>query len=173
MNKILIIMLALVFGTSAYAQEKEFGIRFGYLNSSMNDVNGNNYGRSQDGFFVGAYNDTKMLPFLYLQTGLEYTQMGTEKGVFDYKVHYLGVPAALKVKIGPLFAFGGAAFNVRLTDNDNPFGDNNKWYDTNAFAGVGFELLVFTVDAKYIWGLTDVNEGLNNDGFQIGVGLRF
>lgn len=175
MKKQLFILLLLCISLTSNAQDRDqnIGLRFGYINSNMNNVDGDSYGKSQDGFYVAAYKDVKLMPFLFVQSGLEFTQMGAEVGNSDYKVNYLGVPAALKVKVGPVFAFGGGAFNFRLSDNENPFSDNNKWFDTNAFAGVGVEILMFTVDAKYIWGLTDVNSGLNNDGLQLGVGLRF
>jgi len=158
------------------AQKKNIGIRAGYLKSHMS-YQGDKMGSSDNNYFMTIYKDSKLFPFLYFQSGLEYTRMGGSYNNQTRSVDYLGVPLALKAKVGPVYAFGGASFNVKLSENgtfpDTPFAGKNKWYDSNAFVGAGIEIIIFTFDIKYVRGLTDVNNGIKNNGYQMGLGLRF
>lgn len=164
-------LVFLLFVSSAFAQ-KHYGIRLGYQSSVMMK-DSKKYGGHLDAYYASFYRDTKVFPFLFMNTGLDYMRMGAEIDNMDYTIDYLGVPLGLKCKIGPLYALGGAAINFKISEKDNPFEDKAKWYDAKTFAGGGINILFFTLEAKYIWGLTHIHDGITNDGFQLGCGMRF
>ncbi|MBS2213557.1 outer membrane beta-barrel protein [Carboxylicivirga mesophila] len=176
MKKAMMILSLLMAGNLAFvvmAQDKKFGIRGGYQTSYLTQ-DGDKVGSSKSGFYLGAYKDTKVLPFLHVNTGLEYSQFGASKlDNGDYTLNYIGVPLALKVKVGPLYALGGSGFNVKVAEKGNPFDSSAKWFDIPAYVGAGFNILFVAVEAKHTWGLTDINNGLNNNGFQVGLSMRF
>ncbi|WP_068473452.1 outer membrane beta-barrel protein [Saccharicrinis aurantiacus] len=171
-KKFLGVLALFVVVLNAQASDNNIGLRMGYQNSVMS-VDGNKLGSSGNSFYVNAYKDTKLLPFLFFHSGLQYSQSEASIENQDYKINYLGAPLAIKAKVGPLYALGGAAFNVKLNEKNNPFDSSSSWYDTNAFVGGGFKVLFMTIDARYHWGLTEINNGIKNNSFQIGLGLRF
>ncbi len=160
MKKAIMILGLFIAGNLAFkglAQEKNFGIRGGYQTSYLTQ-DGDKIGSSKSGFYVGAYKDTKVFPFLHFNTGVEYSQLGAsnlDNG--DYKLNYVGVPLALKVKVGPLYAIGGSGFNVKVSENGTPFDDKAKWFDIPAYVGAGFNILFVAVEARQTWVLTDIN----------------
>jgi len=176
-NIFITIALALIIG-SVNAQEvkKNYGVRAGYSSTFMTK-GGDKLGSSDNNYFINVYKDTKVFPFLKFQSGLEYSRTGgTIKNTSLYS-DYLGVPLALKAKVGPFYALAGGSFNVKLAESNIPansaFNGKSKWYDSNAFVGVGIEILIVTFDIKYTQGLTNVNNGLKNNGYQAAIGLRF
>ncbi|MCY1723433.1 outer membrane beta-barrel protein [Prolixibacteraceae bacterium Z1-6] len=172
MKKIIGLAVLLLSIIAVQAQDHNIGLRVGYQNSRML-VDGSKLGSSGNSIYVNAYKDTQMLPFLFFHSGLQYSQSESTIENMDYRLNYLGAPVGLKVKLGPVNAIGGAAFNVKLNEKNSPFEKSAKWYDTNAFLGAGFNILFLNVDARYVWGLTNINNGIHNNGFQIGLGLRF
>lgn len=171
-NITIVAALLLLTMTHVRAQDKHYGIRMGYQSSTMM-LDTEKQGGSLNGYYISAYRDAKVLPFLHFNTGIEYMRMGSEVSKQDYKLDYLGVPLALKLKVGPLYALGGGMINFKISEKGNPYNSSAKWYDTNAFVGGGLNILIFSVEAKYMWGLTKVNNGLKNNGLQIGCGIRF
>ncbi|MBS2098569.1 outer membrane beta-barrel protein [Carboxylicivirga linearis] len=171
-KRILTLAVVLTLFISTQAQDKSMGLRIGYQSSYMM-VDNSKVGSSGNSFYVNAYRDNKLLPFLFFHSGLQYSQSESTIESHDYKINYLGAPLAMKVKVGPIYALGGASFNVKLNEKNNPFESSSSWYDTNAFVGAGFKLLFMTIDTRYMWGLTDVNQGIHNNSFQVGLGLRF
>lgn len=169
------IALALLIG-SVNAQQKSFGIRSGYSSTFMSK-SGHKTGSSEDNYFIHLYKDTKIFPFIHLQSGLEYSRTGGSIDKFSHNINYIGVPLALKVKVGPIYAIGGGTFNVKLSEtsspSESPFKGSSKWYDTNAFVGLGLEIFIVTFDIKYTHGLTSINNGFRNNGYQASIGLRF
>lgn len=157
-------------------QKKNIGIRTGYSKSFMTD-GGNKIGSSDSNYFLHLYKDTNVFPFLFFQSGLEYSRTGGTIDTRSHHIDYLGVPLALKLKVGPIYAFGGGSFNVKLSENKpyeiTPYDGKSKWYDTNAFVGAGIEIIIFTFDLKYSKGLTDINNGLKNNSYQASIGIRF
>ncbi|WP_068475292.1 outer membrane beta-barrel protein [Saccharicrinis aurantiacus] len=176
MKKLLVVafITILLFGSiiNLMAQDKHFGVRAGYQNSSLM-LNSHKQGQSLNGYYAGAFRDTKMLPFMFFHSGIEYMQMGGKIENNDYVLNYIGVPLGLKFKVGPLYAVGGAMVNFKISEKGSPYDNKANWYDSNVYAGAGLEILIFCLEAKYMWGLTDVNNGLRNDAVQIGCGIRF
>ncbi|WP_163709663.1 outer membrane beta-barrel protein [Mangrovibacterium lignilyticum] len=163
-------IMLLVF--TLHAQDTKLGVRVGYQNTRMS-VDGDKVGDTGNSFYLNVYKDSKIIPFLFFHSGIQYSQAkaGFDNG--DYRINYLGAPIGLKAKVGPLYGLAGATFNVKLSDDNSPTGESAKWYDTNTFVGLGFSFLMLNVEGRYAWGLTDINQGIHNNAFQIGLGLRF
>jgi hypothetical protein len=133
-------------------------------------------------FYVGFFRDKKISPLLFFGSGLEYFQNGIKyPGDSKRILHTLSIPLDLKLKLGPVFALGGAAANFKVAekivveDNSvNPTeGNKSNWFDIPVFLGAGVKISFITVEARYHWGLLDVRNGLYSRYLQIGAGLSF
>lgn len=171
-----VVLLATTLST-AKAGDNKWGVRAGYMNSNVY-LEGESIGDNLSGFYLGAFREHQLIPLLSLSAGLEYSQMGFKStGIIDdnMNINYLGVPVGLKVKVGPVSAIGGAAFNFKVGENDSY--EDLKGYDIPVFLGVGFNVLMIGIDARYQWGLTDINDATDvktaNRGFQIGLNVAF
>ena len=171
MKKIIGLTIVLIWALSAQAQEGKIGLRVGYQHTMMK-VDGSKIGSAGNSFFLNVYKDTRIIPFLFFHSGLQYSQAKADINDNNYTLNYLGVPIGLKAKIGPLYGLAGATFNAKISEKNSPYGDA-KWYDTNTFVGLGFSMLMLSIEGRYAWGMTDINSGIHNDAFQIGVGVRF
>ncbi len=135
-------------------------------------------------FYVGFYNESKITPMLFFGTGLEYFQNGSSLPLdTKYKQHLMSIPLYLKFKIGPVFAIWGASANFIVAQNytigenkiNVPEAFKSNWFDVPLHGGLGVSFLMFTVEAKYYWGLLDSFK--NTPGsvqyFQVGGAISF
>jgi len=189
MKKTMILSFVLVFtvftvkGQDKSDNKKIGGVRAGFHSASMvmegsKPDTVNNY----NSFYVGFFRDTKIAPLLFFGTGLEYFQNGMKYPRNSTRVlHTISVPLDLKLKLGPVFALGGAAMNIKvkekfdigdysMTPSDS---DKTKWFDVAAFAGAGVKILFITVEGRYHWGLLDARDGLYHRYFQLGAAISF
>lgn len=171
MKKTIGIVVALIFVVSLQSQAQKIGLRVGYQNTMMK-VDGSKIGKTGSSLYINAYKDTRIIPFLFFHSGLQYSQAKAKITDENYTINYLGAPVGLKAKLGPIYGLAGATFNVKLSENNSPSGDKAKWYDTNTFVGLGFSFLMLNIEGRYSWGMTDINNGIHNNAFQIGVGIR-
>lgn len=160
------------------------GVRAGWSNAGL-FMDGDQVpasGDSQTGFYVGTFRTTKIVPMLHWYKGFEYQQMGARVDDDNFrKLHYLSLPTALRVKLGPVFAQVGIAANFKVGESITVLGqemktDDNKaeWYDFPWHTGLGFKIGPITLDARYQWGLNDIDDtGVRNQQFQLGAGLSF
>jgi len=96
-------------------------------------------------------------------------------------LHIISIPVYAKVKIGPVFGLGGIAANFKVAEK--VFIDGNSAKPTESqksssvdfpvFLGAGVKILIFTLEARYHWGLVDVNQGLHNQYLQLGATVSF
>ncbi len=173
---IVVLLIAIGFSTDLKAQ-KLIGIRAGWhyatLVGSPLEDNPNNT------FYIGLYRNNKFGGIFAIHTGLEYFQNGAKLDDNNYrKLHYISVPLGLRVKLGPVYALGGPALNFKVAESSRVLGqsidDDNKaaFFDLPVFLGAGVKIFMFTVEARYAWGLLDVNDGVTNQYLQLGVGLQ-
>lgn len=136
----------------------------------------------RNGFFAGVRKDFKIIPMLFLNTGLLYVQKGASidylgEGKDDLKLDYLDIPLGLKFKIGPVFATGGVSANFRLNSSfDGEKIDNIKPFDLTSSVGIGAKFLMLSVDLRWNHSLGDIvenneNADINNSYFLIGLGV--
>ena len=173
---ILTLVLGLISFNDASAQDNEIGIRAGW-NTSGTFASGNQIEKNIPNFYAGIFHNKKIAPTLALHTGLEYLQNGWKSDDDNYRrVHTLSGPIGLRVKLGPLFAIGGAAINLNLSEqNEGDFAKDtpkNDAFDLPLFACLGVKIAIVTIEARYNWGMIETNDlGYKNQYFQIGAGI--
>lgn len=135
-----------------------------------------------NGFYLGFFRDTKIIPLLHFGSGIEYFQNGISyTGNGERVLHTISVPLDLKVKLGPVFALGGIAANFKVSEKVKIGGeyvtplesDKSNWFDAPVFLGAGVKLFFVTIEARYHWGLLEVRNGKHSQYFQLGAGISF
>lgn len=160
---------------------KRNGIRAGYQLAQVyagdDQVDGD-----LDAFYVGYERGITLgAGILSMNTGLEYQQNGHRADADNVRrIHYLGIPVGLRVKLGPVFAQAGlnglfrVAETYTINGNDALDDDNaSDFFDAAAHVGAGFRFLAFTVEARYHQGLITGANGNRNSYWQFGAGLAF
>jgi len=190
MKKTMILVL-LVFTTvlSTYAQGRNeksnrMGVRAGW-HSALMVIDGAGLATTDplNAFYVGFFNEKRMGKIFYFGSGLEYFQNGFESTVIDLKrkLHYISVPIYLKLKLGPVYATGGTALNFKVAEENiiwdgavDPLeGNKTNVFDLPVSAGLGVQIFMFSVEARYFWGMIDVNHNVKNQYFQLGFAVFF
>lgn len=180
-HSLILLPLITVFAISVQAQNK-IGIRAGYQSSALykdgSQLSGTD---SYNSFYAGLFKDSKIIPALHFGLGFEYMQSGAVvKSTGDKQVlNYLSIPLYLKAKLGPVFVLGGIAADIKVGENytgntaNSPFNQDFKSVDFPLFLGGGFKLLMFTIEARYHWGLSEINDGVSQQYLQLGAGISF
>jgi hypothetical protein len=159
------------------------GIRAGY-NGAVLALDGDLYPLSEGypSFYAGIFRDNRIIPLLHVGTGLEYVRNGM---LFDEDhkraLHYVSIPANLKLKLGPLFMVGGIAPSFKVAERVFVNGDSSKpasddasnWFDAPVFIGGGLKITFIMLEVRYHWGVTDVYQGYHNRYLQIGAAISF
>ena len=172
---------ALLVSAQLEAQERKNGFRAGYLRSAT-ELSGTS---ALDGFYVGFSHDRPIgqSRILLVHGGTEYTQAGWK--ITDdtfHRLHYISLPGALKLKLGPVFVQGGLALNFKVAERvylegaDAKTDENkSKFFNLPVLAGVGLMVGPVTIEARYNYGLLTVNnDAANHVGYlQLGAGLHF
>jgi hypothetical protein len=178
----LFILMTVITVLPASAQRGErFGIRAGYQTSGWYKNGSELTGTDPlNSFYVGVFKDNKLLPAVHFGIGLEYFQNGYTINSSNKRVlHMLSVPAYAKAKIGPVFGLAGIGANFAVSEKiytnnvaSSPSSDQkSKIVDFPLFIGAGVKISIFTIEARYHWGLVDINNGASNQYFQIGAGI--
>jgi len=191
-TKISLVLAILIFAGTSFllAQDddgkKNIGIRAGWQFAGLYEDGSLLEGSSElNSFYVGLYKDTKLVPILFLGTGLEYAPVGVTSSDIDAKLvlHYLSIPIDVKVKLGPVFALGGLAANFRLAEKFTLLGEDveitddekSAVFDLPVFLGVGVNIFMLNIEIRYYYGLLDVysDPSVNARYLQIGAGIKF
>lgn len=189
-RKVLFITAILMAGTIVlFGQEKEKeaqrvgGIRAGWHTANfIKDGSKADTSNNLNSFYVGFFRDTKILSVLRFGSGLEYFQNGVKYTSNTQRVlHTISVPLDLKVKLGPVYALGGLAFNFKVSEKLKIGGeyispleaDKSAWFDIPVFVGAGVKLAFVIIEARYHYGLFEVRNGMHSHYLQIGAGISF
>lgn len=188
MKKIIIISLVLLSAVqSTFAQNEKpqkIGIRAGYQSSTI-AVDGSQFASTVglNSFYLGVFKEKKLVPMLHFGVGLEYLQNGFESNLVDLqrRLHYISAPLYLKVKVGPVYATGGTALNIKVAENTefldasmDPLTEKSNWFDLPLQAGLGIKILMFSLEARYNWGMLNLNDiGAKNQYVQLGLAMSF
>lgn len=181
-QRLFLLAATLLMGFGSFAQDgPSHGLRAGWSAAGLY-ANGNQVDDSQQSFYVGTFRTDQVKSILHWYKGLEYQQMGRRENDNNYRtLHYLSLPQAARLKIGPVFAQVGIAFNIKVGESLVKDGFDTKtdatkaeWYDFPWHVGLGLKLGPVTVDARRYWGLNDITDlGYRNQYFQIGAGISF
>lgn len=177
------VVTVLLIGFDAHAEDghKKNGIRAGYQSANILKENGDEFD-PRSGFYIGYYRVTKIVPLLSFQSGLEYIQCGATGDLdSEVRLNYLSIPLSARLKLGPVFVLGGVNANFKIVeelevagvevdinaDNESPF------MDVPVHVGVGVNFLFLCAEARYHYGLVELNDGYHNSYLQVGLGLHF
>ncbi len=180
---ILFVALATISTKHLQAQGKRsIGVRAGYQISGIYIDSDKVAGTSKySSFYMGVFKEKKIVPFLHLGTGLEYCQNGAVlSGDNNQVIKYLGIPVHLKAKLGPLYALVGVQPKVKLSEKISIDGkktdptdeQKSKTMDFPAYGGVGFNILILSIEARYYYSMFETNHGARNAYLQIGATLH-
>lgn len=142
----------------------------------------------KEGYFFGIRKDVKLVPALFLNFGLLYSQQGAivdekELGDIEFKAGYLDIPVGLKVKLGPLFVTGGVSGNIKIEDNFDSIDSASEidGFDWVYSVGVGLQISVVSLDVRWNNSFSETGEISFNDAFDpiensyflVGLGISF
>jgi len=179
----ILVAILTIFSQSALAQGKRsIGIRAGYQISGLfKDAEKLPGTSNYASFYVGAFKEKKIIPFLHWGTGLEYCQNGAKLSDDSKQViKYLGIPVHLKAKVGPVYALVGVQPKVKLSekimkdsDKTSPTDEQkSKTMDFPAYGGIGFNILIVSIEARYQYSMFETNHGARNAYLQLGATLH-
>jgi hypothetical protein len=191
--KITSTLLILLISMGLFAQDKNhdnklMGVRAGWQYSGIYNDGALPEGSDPlSSFYAGFFKEIKLIPLLRFDAGIEYAPVGISDSDSDSKIvlHYLSVPLNLRVKLGPVYALGGAAANFRLAEKWTIAGESytpeddmkSNVFDVPLYLGLGVKILFLSIDARYYWGMIDIYD--NSDGssksqyLQIGASVYF
>ena len=184
------LFLASITAVNAQDDDKDItkGVRAGWQYSNLFESGDSEGTTNLSSFYVGIFGEKKLIPMLRFGSGIEYSQVGTVSSDLDdtkYVLHYVGVPLYLKVKLGPVFALGGASANFKVGEKFTFLGEDLELdsdakanvFDVPLFLGLGVKILMFNLEARYYWGTLDVNKSddisIKSQYLQIGAGISF
>lgn len=180
-----LLLLVIMSMTIMAHSQKIGGIRVGYQASNIYENGATQPGTTNfSSFYVGFSKYKDIIPLLDFGSGLEYFQNGSQIDSDNKLVlHYLSVPVNLRLKIGPVFALAGVAPSVKVSETWFVAGEKIKpgddtkanWFDYPVFVGAGFKVLMFSIDARYHWGMNELHDGdgTKSQYFQLGAGISF
>ncbi|TFH33222.1 MAG: PorT family protein [Bacteroidia bacterium] len=177
MKKSILILLAIVISTGAFAQ---FGIKVGASsnNFKLDEVTSGSSviaaaGEANWGFHGGVFYRFSLLGIIIQPEVLFATSENTLKiddgttadQIVSQKYNKLDIPVMLGLKLGPIRIMAGPAATIMLS-SDTDLSDVEGLYKSATFgyqAGLGFDLGKITVDARY-------ESGLSNFGTEATIG---
>jgi len=184
----ILILISSLISSTVSAQDSgkdkpaKIGIRAGWNYASMFIDNEELTGiEHTNSFYIGVFKEKKLVPLLRLGSGLEYLQNGYNiKDGGDRDIRYLSVPLYLKVKIGPVYATGGTGFNFKVGEklpgdaSQDPLNnETTNFFDMPFQLGAGLKILMFSLEARYNWGMLNVNNDASNQYLQVGFTVSF
>jgi len=183
MTKIKLFLLVLLMSSisiSSFAGGK-IGVRAGYQMSNLY-YDGSSMDNPFNSFYIGAFKEKKIIPMLHFGVGLEYSLSGSYIDNDNKLVmHYLSVPVNVKFKIGPFYATAGASASFKVGEKwtvkgiDTELIEKANVFDVPVFAGVGFQILMIRVEARYYWGTMSLYDNkldpFKTQNLQLGLAL--
>ena len=192
MKKVIVSLLFVAASSYAFAQEFAVGIKGGpnFANIDTEGSLADNYD-SRTGFHLGAFALLRG-ERIGIQPEILFSQQGSTlkySGSPDIKTNfsYMNIPVVVKLytiaginlQVGPQFGFLTSA-----EFNDEDAKEELKKTDFSLALGVGWDLpFGLTVDGRYNWGLSDINENIGqgsgapvatikNQVWQVSVGYK-
>lgn len=183
MKKLIVAVVALFIGTTAFSQSIDLGIKAGANFANISDASNSS---NKTGFQAGIFGGVKFSDKIGIQADLLYSQQGAEFDGGKFDLSYVNVPVVLKyyliqglnIQAGPQFGF---VVDDKITHE--VFGEvveksKAEEFDLTAVVGAGYDFpFGIRVDARYNFGLTDISkdEGFKgkNKVFSLALGYSF
>lgn len=181
--RITAVVIALVMSGAAQAQHVNLGLKGGLNIYTLDNYGSSN--RSTTGFHAGLLGHIHLTKHFALQPEVTYSMQGTEytSGGVENKIKlgYINVPIlaqymfnnGFRLEAGPQVGFLVSA-NRKTSGVKTDIKDNFSNIDFSLGAGIGYvhPPTGLGIDARYNFGLNNINEGptdVSNRGFQLGV----
>ncbi|WP_026452012.1 porin family protein [Aequorivita capsosiphonis] len=182
MKKLMIAVVAIFMGTTAFSQEIDLGIKAGANFANISDASGLS---NKTGFQAGIFAGIKFTDKVGIQADMLYSQQGGDFDFGDFDLTYINVPVVLKyylfqglnIQAGPQFGFiVDDKITVDLGDVVTDAKAEN--FDLSGVVGAGYDFpFGIRLDARYNFGLTDVSKIDGADGknsvFSVALGYSF
>lgn len=181
MKKLIVAVIALFIGTTAFSQEMDLGIKVGANFANISDVDNLS---SKTGFQAGVFAGIKFTDKVGIQADVLYSQQGADFDFGKFDLNYINIPVVLKyylfqglnIQAGPQFGF--------ILDDDiyavgiggGRFEENAEKSDVSGIIGAGYDFpFGIRLDARYNFGFTDVlkDDKSKNNVFSLALGYSF
>ncbi len=179
MKKLIVAVLTIFIGTTAFSQSVDLGIKAGANFANISDASGLS---NKTGFQAGVFGGIKFSDKLGIQADLLYSQQGAEFDAGEFDLSYVNVPVVLKyyvvqglnIQAGPQFGF---IVDDKISSVLGDIYDAEK-ADVSGIVGAGYDFpFGIRLDARYNFGFTEVvkEDGFNgkNQVFSIALGYSF
>ena len=154
------------------------GIKFGYQNSQLSESEWGELSSFYAGFFAAKKLGASKLFSIY--TGLEYYETGThENDDNTIKLSYISLPINLRIKLGPVYGFGGINPSFKIAEKVKILGADAKdlvdftVFDMGGQLGLGAKIAFIGVEVKYNLGFIDIGNGNKTSHLQAGLCIYF
>ena len=163
------VIVVLAWARPALAQDDGvgFGVKGGYLYSSLSFSNTSNLysGKSgwMAGFFIGGGHSSTVgaqIELNYLNKGATDASTGA-----NTTLHYLDIPVLLRINIGSrshngvsVYIIAGPGFDFKVGESISSIAQvqNFNTFDFNIIAGGGIEITRLILEARGMWGLSNI-----------------
>lgn len=182
MKKLIVAVLTLFIGTTAFSQELDLGVKAGVNFSKISDVDNLS---NKTGFQAGVFAGIKFTDKVGIQADLLYSQQGAEFDAGEFDLTYVNVPVVLKyyliqglnVQAGPQFGFV-VDDNIKTVIGNIENQIEAEKTDVSGVIGAGYDFpFGVRLDARYNFGLSDVSKVNGAEGknsvFSIALGYSF
>ncbi len=182
MKKLIVAVITVFIGTTAFSQEIDLGIKAGANFANISDVEDPS---SKTGFQAGIFAGIKFTDKVGIQADLLYSQQGAKFDFGEFDLTYVNVPVVLKyyivqglnIQAGPQFGFI-VDDNIKTVFNNIETDVNAEKTDVSGVVGAGYDFpFGIRFDARYNFGFTDVSkevDGKNkNNVFSVALGYSF
>ena len=181
MKKLIVAVITLFIGTTAFSQEIDLGIKAGANFANISDVDNLS---SKTGFQAGIFAGIKFTDKVGVQADVLYSQQGAEFDFGKFDVNYINIPIVLKyylvqglnVQAGPQFGFILDDDIYEMQNGGPSIKANAEKSDVSGIVGAGYDFpFGIRLDARYNFGFTDVlKDGKSkNNVFSVALGYSF
>lgn len=183
MKKLIVAVVAIFVGTTAFSQGIDLGIKAGANFANITDAS---HLSNKTGFQAGIFAGIKFTEKVGIQADMLYSQQGAEFDQGDFDLSYINIPIVLKyyliqglnVQVGPQFGFVvDDKINLKIFDEVNQKAKAED-FDLSGVVGAGYDFpFGLRFDARYNFGLTDVSKFETvkgkNSVFSLALGYSF
>jgi hypothetical protein len=175
----LLLMFGVAFGL-VQAQSFQLGVKTGFNSTSFNTEAGYNFDEAKDdfkaGYLIGGWARIGILGNLSIQPELYYSKKsgdtdfqadGSESfSYYSWDVPLLAHLEVVDLKLVKIYGVGGPVASFRSKDefkstlvsaSSDYNGDSFKSTNWNFQLGAGVQLMRFTLDGRYEWGMNDMS----------------
>lgn len=168
MKKLLLLLVAVIYGPMVYAQRTHFGLKGGLNISTLNVKNQNNF-EYKVGLHAGGLAHIHITRQLALQPELLYSNQGgkMQNSEVKHHVNYINVPVigqymfgdGFRLQAGPQVGFLVGAKRQDQDKNKFNIKENYEAVDFALAAGLSYVATSgFGADFRWLFGLTNIND---------------